>query len=88
MSVQPTCPPHPPRQDQDRGFQRPSFDTQIRPIEDGAKTLSQGGRESRRGSDSILDLQVQYLVSPREYSPESSPSLSFCCCWGRWVLLM
>ncbi len=47
MLVQPAHPPHRPRQDQDRGFKRPSFDTQIRPIGHDGKTLSRGvGRTS------------------------------------------
>lgn len=65
-TVQPTRQPHGPPQEQARGFiERPSRDSfnQIRPIGHGAKTPSHGSlshgsgsRESRGGSDSILDL--------------------------------
>ena len=71
---QPTRQPHGPPQDTSRGFDstRPSL-TQIRPIGHGAKTPSHGSlshgsgsRESRGGSDSILDLQSS-MQPPHEY---------------------
>jgi hypothetical protein len=65
-AIQPTRQPHGPPQEQSRGFmERPSRESfnQIRPIGHGAKTPSHGSlshgsgsRESRGGSDSILDL--------------------------------
>lgn len=66
----PTRQPHGPPQDTSRGFDssRPSL-SQIRPIGHGAKTPSHGSlshgsgsRDSRGGSDSIMDLQL-----PHEY---------------------
>ena len=76
-SVQPTRQPHGPPQEQARGFiERPSRESfnQIRPIGHGAKTPSHGSlshgsgsRESRGGSDSILDLQAQSSSLPHEY---------------------
>jgi R3H domain len=71
---QPTRQPHGPPQDTSRGFDstRPPI-TQIRPIGHGAKTPSygslshgSGSRESRGGSDSILDLQSS-IQPPHEY---------------------
>lgn len=74
-AVQPTRQPHGPPQDQARGFsERPSregFNTQIRPIGHGAKTSSHGSlshgsgsRESRGGSDTLMDLQIQHPPPP------------------------
>lgn len=72
--MHPTRQPHGPPQDQSRGFGSREIFSQIRPIGSGThgnKTPSRGSlshgsgsRESRGGSDSILDLQVP---PPQEY---------------------
>jgi hypothetical protein len=72
QTIQPTRQPMGPPQDQTRGFtERPSRESfsQIRPIGHGQKTsshgsLSHGSKESRGGSDTIMDLQVQNPPHP------------------------